>query len=70
MGNILSITTFIPLIAAFIMMVFLRGEDEAAQKNAAEARAEVAVLVDRAWDKHVVQIKELCCDEFAVDCFL
>ncbi|MGB1236230.1 MAG: NADH-quinone oxidoreductase subunit M, partial [Planktomarina sp.] len=34
MGNILSITTFIPLIAAFILMVFLRGEDEAAQRAA------------------------------------
>ncbi|MGV6839445.1 MAG: NADH-quinone oxidoreductase subunit M [Planktomarina sp.] len=34
MNNILSITTFIPLIAAVILLIFLRGEDEAAQKNA------------------------------------
>ncbi|MEQ8258331.1 MAG: NADH-quinone oxidoreductase subunit M [Roseovarius confluentis] len=30
----LSITTFIPAIAAFILAVFLRGDDEAAQRNA------------------------------------
>ena len=34
MDNLLSITTFIPLIAAAILALFLRGEDEAAQKNA------------------------------------
>ncbi|QMU57797.1 MAG: NADH-quinone oxidoreductase subunit M [Boseongicola sp.] len=33
-GNILSIITFIPLIAAGILALFLRGEDEAAQLNA------------------------------------
>jgi NADH-quinone oxidoreductase subunit M len=34
MENLLSITTFIPAIAALILAVFLRGEDEAAQRNA------------------------------------
>ncbi len=34
MNSLLSITTFIPLIAAVILLIFLRGEDEAAQKNA------------------------------------
>ncbi|WP_084863460.1 NADH-quinone oxidoreductase subunit M [Salibaculum halophilum] len=34
MGNLLTITTFIPTIAAVILAVFLRGEDEAAQRNA------------------------------------
>ena len=34
MDNLLSITTFIPTIAALILAVFLRGEDEAAQRNA------------------------------------
>src|SRR6056297_1830664 len=34
MDNLLSITTFIPLVAAAILAVFLRGEDEAAQRNA------------------------------------
>ena len=34
MDNLLSITTFIPVIAAFILAVFLRGDDEAAQRNA------------------------------------
>ncbi|WP_146344777.1 NADH-quinone oxidoreductase subunit M [Falsiphaeobacter marinintestinus] len=34
MDNLLSIVTFIPLIAAAILAVFLRGEDEAAQRNA------------------------------------
>ncbi|SFR42221.1 NADH dehydrogenase subunit M [Yoonia tamlensis] len=34
MGNILSLTTFIPLIGAVILALFLRGDDEAAQKNA------------------------------------
>ena len=34
MDNILSIVTFIPAVAALIMALFLRGEDEAARKNA------------------------------------
>jgi NADH-quinone oxidoreductase subunit M len=34
MGNILSIITFLPLIAAAILALFLRGDDEAAQRNA------------------------------------
>ena len=34
MDNILSIVTFIPALAALILAVFLRGEDEAAQRNA------------------------------------
>jgi NADH-quinone oxidoreductase subunit M len=34
MGNILSIITFMPLFAAVILMLFLRGDDEAAQRNA------------------------------------
>ncbi|MAC78937.1 MAG: NADH-quinone oxidoreductase subunit M [Rhodobacteraceae bacterium] len=34
MDNLLSIVTFTPSIAAVILAVFLRGEDEAAQKNA------------------------------------
>ncbi|KRS14575.1 NADH-quinone oxidoreductase chain 13 [Roseovarius atlanticus] len=34
MDNLLSITTFIPAIAAFILAVFLRGEDDMAQRNA------------------------------------
>jgi len=34
MDNLLSITTFIPAIAAAILAIFLRGEDEAAQRNA------------------------------------
>ncbi|MDZ7711003.1 MAG: NADH-quinone oxidoreductase subunit M [Roseovarius sp.] len=34
MDNLLSIVTFIPAVAALILAVFLRGEDEAAQKNA------------------------------------
>ena len=34
MDNLLSIVTFIPAIAALIMAVFLRGDDEAARKNA------------------------------------
>lgn len=33
-SNLLSIVTFMPLIAAVILAVFLRGEDEAAQRNA------------------------------------
>jgi NADH-quinone oxidoreductase subunit M len=34
MDNLLSIVTFIPAIAALIMAVFLRGDDESARKNA------------------------------------
>ena len=34
MDNLLSIVTFIPLLAAAILAVFLRGEDAAAQRNA------------------------------------
>ncbi len=34
MDNLLSIITFVPLIAAAILGFFLRGDDEAAQKNA------------------------------------
>ncbi|WP_342075277.1 NADH-quinone oxidoreductase subunit M [Yoonia sp. SS1-5] len=34
MGNILSLTTFIPLIGAVILAIFLRGDDPAAQRNA------------------------------------
>ena len=34
MNNILSIATFIPLVAAVIMGVFLRGDDKSAQISA------------------------------------
>jgi NADH-quinone oxidoreductase subunit M len=34
MDNLLSIVTFIPALAALILAVFLRGDDEAANKNA------------------------------------
>ena len=34
MDNLLSIVTFIPALAALILMVFLRGEDDAAKRNA------------------------------------
>jgi NADH-quinone oxidoreductase subunit M len=34
MDNLLSIVTFLPLVAAVILAVFLRGDDEAAQLNA------------------------------------
>ena len=34
MDNLLSIVTFLPLIAAIILAVFLRGDDAAAQLNA------------------------------------
>ena len=34
LDNLLSIVTFIPLIGAGILALFLRGDDEAAQKNA------------------------------------
>ena len=34
MDNLLSIVTFIPAIAAVILLVFLRGDNDAAQRNA------------------------------------
>ena len=34
MGNVLSIVTFMPLVAAAILAFFLRGDDAAAQRNA------------------------------------
>ncbi|MCX8508428.1 MAG: NADH-quinone oxidoreductase subunit M, partial [Rhodobacteraceae bacterium] len=34
MGNLLSILTFLPLVAALVLALFLRGEDAAAQRNA------------------------------------
>jgi len=34
MGNLLSIVTFLPLLGAFILAVFLRGSDDAANRNA------------------------------------
>ncbi|WP_068115030.1 NADH-quinone oxidoreductase subunit M [Tropicimonas marinistellae] len=34
MQNLISIITFLPLIAALILALFLKGEDEAAQRNA------------------------------------
>ncbi|MCA1776456.1 MAG: NADH-quinone oxidoreductase subunit M [Loktanella sp.] len=34
MGNLLSLTTFIPLLGAVILAVFLRGDDADAQRNA------------------------------------
>ena len=34
MGNLLSLTTFIPLLGAGILALFLRGDDHAAQRNA------------------------------------
>ena len=34
MTNLLSIITFLPIVAAAIMAMFLRGDDAAAQKNA------------------------------------
>jgi NADH-quinone oxidoreductase subunit M len=34
MDNLLSITTFIPAVAALILAIFLRGDDEDAQRNA------------------------------------
>ncbi|WP_386681233.1 NADH-quinone oxidoreductase subunit M [Loktanella sp. R86503] len=34
MGNLLSLTTFIPMIGAIILALFLRGNDVAAQRNA------------------------------------
>ena len=34
MSNLLSLTTFMPLLGAVILAIFLRGNDEAAQRNA------------------------------------
>ena len=34
MGNLLTLTTFIPLVGAAILAIFLRGDDEFAQRNA------------------------------------
>ncbi len=34
MGNLLSLTTFFPLLGALILALFLRGDDAAAQRNA------------------------------------
>ena len=34
MNSLLSLVTFLPLIGAVVLIVFLRGEDELAQKNA------------------------------------
>ena len=34
MDNLLSIVTFVPAVAAAILALFLRGNDEAAQRNA------------------------------------
>ena len=34
MGNVLSLTTFLPLLGAVILALFLRGDDAAAQSNA------------------------------------
>jgi len=34
MDNLLSIVTFVPALAALILVIFLRGDDEAAQRNA------------------------------------
>jgi NADH-quinone oxidoreductase subunit M len=34
MDNLLSIITFLPLVAALILALFLRGDDAAAQRNA------------------------------------
>ena len=34
MGSLLSLVTFLPLIGAVVLLLFLRGEDPAAQKNA------------------------------------
>ena len=34
MDNLLSVITFMPLVAALILALFLRGDDEAAQRNA------------------------------------
>ncbi len=34
MNSLLSLVTFLPLIGAVVLLVFLRGEDELAQRNA------------------------------------
>ena len=34
MGNLLSIVTFLPIVAALVLALFLRGNDAAAQRNA------------------------------------
>ena len=34
MTNILSIITFLPIVAALILAVFLRGDDESSRRNA------------------------------------
>ena len=34
MNSLLSLVTFLPLIGATVLLVFLRGEDELAQRNA------------------------------------
>ena len=34
MSNLLSIVTFLPAVAALILAIFLRGDDEAGQRNA------------------------------------
>ena len=34
MDNLISIITFLPLVAALILALFLRGDDAAAQRNA------------------------------------
>ena len=34
MDNLLSIVTFLPMLAAVILMGFLRGDDAAANRNA------------------------------------
>ena len=34
MDNLLSIVTFLPLLGAIILALFLRGDDEAANRNA------------------------------------
>ncbi|MEM8537939.1 MAG: NADH-quinone oxidoreductase subunit M [Pseudomonadota bacterium] len=44
MENLLSITTFIPALAALILAVFLRGEDEMAQRNARSVAMMAAIL--------------------------
>ena len=44
MGNLLSLTTFIPLLGAAILALFLRGDDEAAQRNAKWVALAVTVV--------------------------
>ncbi|MBI1418483.1 MAG: NADH-quinone oxidoreductase subunit M [Limimaricola sp.] len=45
MSSILSITTFIPLLAAAILALFLRGDDHAAQMNAKRVALAATVVV-------------------------